>query len=167
MNRFNRLVDGLSLACALAAALLLLAAILTITWMVAYRATGHQNSWELDTSIMMMVGAAFLGSPYTLKTRGHVGMELLDVLLSERGRRRLAVTGQGVGFVVCLYLAWVGLHMTLEALASHERSLGISQMSEWPKYAAMPIGMGLTALQYVAEIARTLAGPTQPGTLSS
>ena len=82
-------------------------------------------------------------------------------------QQALALAGQAVGFAVCLYLAWVGLHMTLEAVASHERSLGISQAPEWPKYAAMPIGMGLTALQYVAEIARTLAGPTQPGTLPS
>lgn len=156
MNRFSVMVERLSLACAFVAAGLLLASILTVTWMVFYRAIGYQNSWELETSIMMMIGAVFLGSPYTLRTKGHVGMELLDAVLSERAKERLAVIGQTVGLLVCLYLAWMGLHMTVEAYQGGERSLGIARVLEWPKYAAMPIGMGLTALQYVVEIQKTL-----------
>lgn len=159
MNRLNSMVERLSLACAAVAAALLLAAILIVTWMVIYRSSGYQNSWELETSIMMMVGAAFLGSPYTLRTKGHVGMELLDALLSERARRRLAVGGHLVGLLVCAYLAWVGLQMTLEAFHANERGLGIWAAPEWPKYAAMPVGMGLTALQYLVEIQKSLYQP--------
>jgi TRAP-type C4-dicarboxylate transport system permease small subunit len=156
LQRLGDMVDRLSVACAVVAAALLLAAILTVTWMVFYRTIGYQNSWELDTAIMMIVGAVFLGSPYTLRTKGHVGMELLDAVLDERAKQRFAVGGQLVGLLVCLYLAWVGLHMTIDAYQSHERALGIWQALEWPKYAAMPIGMGLTALQYLVEIQKSL-----------
>lgn len=156
MNLFNRLIERLSLLCAFVAAGLLFASILTVTWMVIYRTSGYQNSWELETSIMMMVGAAFLGSPYTLRTKGHVGMELLDAVLSDRARRTLAVAGHAVGLAVCAYLAWAGLHMTVEAFHANERALGIWQAPEWPKYAAMPIGMALTVLQYVVEIQKSL-----------
>lgn len=160
MNRLNSLIERLSLLCAFVAAGLLFTSILTVTWMVIYRASGHQNSWELETSITMMVGAAFLGSPYTLRTRGHVGMELLDAVLSDQARRRLAVAGQLVGFAVCAYLAWAGLHMTVEAFHANERALGVWRAPEWPKYAAMPIGMGLTALQYLVEIRKSLIRKT-------
>ncbi|HJV80252.1 TRAP transporter small permease [Noviherbaspirillum sp.] len=156
MERLNNAVERLSLACAYVAAGLLLASILIVTWMVIYRTSGHQNSWELETSIMMMVGAAFLGSPYTLRTKGHVGMELLDTVLSDRSRMKLALLGHAVGFVVCVYLAWLGLHMTIDAFLANERTLGLWTAPEWPKYAAMPIGMGLTALQYLVEMQKSL-----------
>ncbi|HJV54021.1 MAG TPA: TRAP transporter small permease [Noviherbaspirillum sp.] len=156
MKRLNNAIDRLSLFCAYIAAALLLASILIVTWMVVYRASGYQNSWELETSIMMMVGAAFLGSPYTLRTKGHVGMELLDAVLPPGAKRGIALLGHSVGFVVCAYLAWVGLHMTVEAWIANERSLGVWTAPEWPKYAAMPVGMGLTALQYLVEMQKSL-----------
>ncbi len=156
MKRLNDMVERLSMACAYVAAALLIAAILIITWMVIYRTSGFQNSWELETSIMLMVGAAFLGSPYTLRSKGHVGMELLDATLPTRARQKVALLGQFVGFAVCAYLAWLGYHMTLEAWISNERTLGVWAAPEWPKYAAMPIGMGLTALQYLVEMQKSL-----------
>jgi len=148
----NTWIERLSLACAAVAGALLAASILVIVWMVAYRTAGYQNSWELETSIDMMVAAVFLGSPYTLRTQGHVGMELLDAVLTDGGRRKLAVFGQSIGLLVCLYLAWAGLGMTLEVYHSGERSLGVWQALLWPRYAAMPVGMFLTALQYLVEL---------------
>lgn len=156
MNRFAAVVERLSVVCAVIAAALLLASIFTVTWMVVWRALGHQNSWELEAGIMMMVGAVFLASPYTLATKGHVGMELLDAVLSDRAKERLLVAGHVVGFAVCLYLAWMGLGMTIDAYRGNERGLGIARLVEWPKYAAMPIGMGLTALQYLVEIHKAI-----------
>jgi TRAP-type C4-dicarboxylate transport system permease small subunit len=163
MSRFNNMVERLSLASGILAAGLLLTAVLTITWMVFYRTAGYQNTWELEASIAMMVAAAFLGSAYTLKTKGHVGMELLDAVLSERSRKKLAVVGQFLGFSICLYLVWVGAHLTVETYVSGERGLGMSSIPEWPKYAAMPIGMGLTALQYIVEIQNSMAAKAIPG----
>lgn len=156
MRTLTAWIERLSLACAMFAGGLLAASILVIAWMVTYRALGYQNSWELETSIDMMVAAVFLGSPYTLRTKGHVGMELFDALLSESGRCRLALFGQSIGFLVCLYLAWTGFGMTLEAYHSGERSLGVWQALLWPRYAAMPVGMILTALQYLVEMQKTL-----------
>ncbi len=156
MRTLNAWIERLSLACAVFAGTLLAASILVIAWMVAYRTLGYQNSWELETSIDMMVAAVFLGSPYTLRTKGHVGMELLEALLTDSGRRRLAVFGQSIGMLVCLYLAWTGFGMTLEAYHSGERSLGVWQALLWPRYAALPVGMTLTALQYLVEIQKTL-----------
>jgi len=158
----NTWIERLSLACAAVAGALLAASILVIVWMVAYRTAGYQNSWELETSIDMMVAAVFLGSPYTLRTQGHVGMELLDTVLTDRGRRKLAVFGQSIGLLVCLYLAWAGLGMTLEVYHSGERSLGVWQALLWPRYAAMPVGMFLTALQYLVELQKVFGFGSAP-----
>lgn len=162
MRLLNAWIEKLSLVCAVLAGALLAASILVITWMVAYRAMGYQNSWELETSIDMMVAAVFLGSPYTLRTKGHVGMELLESVLSDRGRCNLALVSHSVGLFVCLYLAWAGFNMTIEAYHSGEHSLGVWQALVWPRYAAMPVGMILTALQYFVEMQKTLGSGWAP-----
>ena len=145
----------------MAAAALLFAAILVISWMVLARALGLQNYWELQTSIDFMVMAVFLGSAYTLRSKGHVAMELFENILTEKARRRLAVIGQLAGLTVCLYLAWAGLQMTIGVFRSNERALGIYQPLLWPRYATMPVGMLLTALQYLVEIEKSLGSNLQ------
>lgn len=159
MERFARLVDGAGTVMAGAAALCLLGAILSVSWMVFWRAIGGVNSWELETSIYLAVAAVFLASPFTLRTNGHIGMELLDATLSDGARRRLALVGNLLGLVVCAYLAYVGLELTLRAYTSGEKVLGVWTPYLWPKYATMPLGLGVTALQYAVAIARL----RQPG----
>jgi TRAP-type C4-dicarboxylate transport system permease small subunit len=158
MEKFGRIVDGLSNVMAGLAAACLLLAILAISWMVLWRALGGVNSWELETSIYLAVAAVFLGSPYTLKTRGHIGMELLDAALPEEARRRLAVVGSLLGLAICLYLAYVGLELTVRAFVSGDRALGVWTPYLWPKYATMPLGMAVTALQYVVMLDRLRSG---------
>ncbi len=152
MTTLGKWITRCSMACAMVAAALLLAAIGVLTWMVLVRGMGYQNSWELEMSIEMMVIAIFLGSPYTLYTGGHVKMELLENILPGRAREVLRFTAQAVGVAVCLYLAWSGLLMAVDAYRSGERALGVWQPLVWPKYAAVPLGMGLTALQYLVEM---------------
>ncbi len=135
---------------AIAAACLLASAII-ITWMIVWRSSGGTNYWELETSIYLAVAAVFLGSPYTLRTGGHVGMDLLETTLSERYRQWLLLSGAAVGVSVCIFLTWYGARMAWHAFATGERELGVFGPVLWPKYITMPIGMGLTALQYICQ----------------
>lgn len=151
---FVRLVFRLSTACAAVAAAMLIAAALVITWSVIYRALGASTYWEIEFSVYMMVAALFLGSPYCLATRGHVGVDLLTHYLPRRAARPLAIAVGLVGLAVCVYLAWVGAELALHALARGERTESAWAPPKWPLYASMPIGLGLTALQYVADLLR-------------
>lgn len=152
MTTFGKWITRCSTVCAMVAAVLLLAAIGVLTWMVLVRSLGYQNSWELETSIEMMVIAIFLGAPYTLHTGGHVKMEILEAVLPESARHAVRFVAQSTGLAVCVYLAWSGLQMTMDAYRAGERALGVWQPLVWPKYASVPLGMGLTALQYLAEM---------------
>ncbi|HEX2531579.1 MAG TPA: TRAP transporter small permease [Burkholderiaceae bacterium] len=154
MHYFDRWVTRISTAMAVVAAVLLLAATLIITMMVIKRGIGLQNSWELELSIELMVGAIFLASPYTLATGGHVKMDLLDALLPASLKHYLAFVAGLIGCLVCLYLGWTGLQMTQHAFVTGERALGIWQPLAWPKYATIPTGMLMTALQYVVSMHR-------------
>jgi TRAP-type mannitol/chloroaromatic compound transport system permease small subunit len=55
---------------------------------------------------------------------------------------------------VCLYLTWKGLELTLDAFDKDETSGSAWNPPRWPLFAMMPLGLGLTALQYVAEMMR-------------
>ncbi len=149
-----RTVDRISDACAVIAAFMLAGATLIVVWMVGYRAMGNSTFWEIEAATYLIVGAVLVGSPYCLKTKGHIGVDLVSEFLSRRTRRVLERVLALLGLAVCLYLAWMGLELTLDAFAKHEGSGSLWNPPRWPFYAMMPVGLGLTALQYVAEMIR-------------
>jgi TRAP-type C4-dicarboxylate transport system permease small subunit len=151
---FVRAAFRLSTACAVVAALMLLAAALVITWSIVYRAMGASTYWEIEFSVYMMVASLFLASPYCLATQGHVGVDLLSHFLPRRLARPVAIVVGLVGLAVCVYLAYAGADMTLHAFARGERTESAWAPPKWPLFLAMPVGLGLTALQYVADLLR-------------
>jgi TRAP-type C4-dicarboxylate transport system permease small subunit len=152
--RIVRAVDRLSTALGVVAALFMAVATLIVCWMVIWRMTGHSTYWEIEMAVYLIVAAVLVGSPYCLMTRGHIGVDLVSHLLSPRNRRILERVLAVLGLLVCLYLAWQGFDLTLEAFDKGERSGSSWNPPRWPFFAMMPIGLGLTALQYVAEMLR-------------
>jgi TRAP-type C4-dicarboxylate transport system permease small subunit len=157
MNAFVRFMDRLSIACAAVASVLLGLAALVITWSVIYRALGASTYWEIEFSVYMMVAALFLASPYTLHTRGHVAVDLLSHLLPPRMARGLGVAIAVIGLLVCTYLAVAGGMLTVESFARGEHTESTWAPAKWPLFLTMPVGLALTALQYVAELIRERA----------
>lgn len=154
---FVRAVFRINTALAVVAAVMLLAAALVITWSIVYRAMGGSTYWEIEFSVYMMVASLFLASPYCLATKGHVGVDLLAHYLPPRFARSAAFAVALAGLAVCIYLAWAGAEMTLHAYSVGERTESTWAPPKWPLFLAMPVGFGLTALQYVAELLRDLA----------
>ncbi|HEX6980364.1 MAG TPA: TRAP transporter small permease subunit [Alphaproteobacteria bacterium] len=154
MHGFVRFVDGLSVVCAVVASILLTGAVLVVTWMVIIRALGYSSYWEIEFAVYLMVAAVFLGSPYCLKTNGHVSVDLLPTLLPAGSARTVVAVVSVVGLIVCLYLTYVGAELTLHSWATGETSGSLWAPPRWPMFIMMPLGLGLTALQYVAELVR-------------
>ena len=154
MSAFVRLMDRVSVACAAVAAVMLGLAALVITWSVIYRALGASTYWEIEFSIYLMVASLFLASPYTLHTRGHVAVDLLSHFLPQRLARGMGVAIAVIGLVVCAYLAVAGGILTVESFLKDEHTESTWAPAKWPLFLAMPVGLALTALQYVAELAR-------------
>lgn len=154
MSAFVRAMDRLSTACAAVAAIMLALAALVITWSVIYRAMGASTYWEIEFSVYMMVASLFLASPYTLRTKGHVSVDLLSHFLPPGIARRVGVVIAVVGLLVCVYLAIVGGMLTVESYLKGEHTESTWGPAKWPLFLAMPVGLALTALQYIAEFVR-------------
>lgn len=163
MVAFVRWVDRLSIACAAVAAILLALAAIVITWSVIYRALGASTYWEIEFSVYMMVASLFLASPYTLATNGHVGVDLLSHYLAPQAARRLATVVALIGLAVCLYLAIAGGYHTLESFSRGERTESAWAPYKWPLFLTLPLGLGLTALQYIADLVRRPAPASTRG----
>jgi TRAP-type C4-dicarboxylate transport system permease small subunit len=157
--RFVRAVDAGSTALAVAAAACLAAAMLIVVYMVAWRATGHSTYWEIELATYLIVASVLIGSPNSLRTRGHIGVDLVSHLLSPAKRRVLERVLAVLGIAVCLYLAWKGLELTLHAYRTGETSGSSWDPPRWPFFALMPFGLGLTAVQYLAEMLREEPAP--------
>jgi C4-dicarboxylate transporter, DctQ subunit len=154
VNRFVSAMDRVSIACAAIASVMLGAAALVITWNVIYRAMGASTYWEIEFSVFMMVGALFLASPYCLMTNGHVAVDLLSHYLPRRAARGLGIAIAIVGLVICVYLAFAGAELTIDSFNRGESTESTWAPYKWPLFLSMPVGLGLTALQYVAELLR-------------
>ncbi|HYC35435.1 MAG TPA: TRAP transporter small permease [Usitatibacter sp.] len=162
--RFVRAVDAMSTVCAVIAAACLAAAMLIVVYMVIWRATGHSTFWEIELATYLIVACVLVGSPYCLRTKGHIGVDLVSHLLAPSKQVVLERVLAVFGLAVCLYLAWEGLDLTLHAWRSGETSGTSWDPPRWPFFALMPLGLGLTALQYVAEMLRDK--PLQPSAIS-
>jgi TRAP-type C4-dicarboxylate transport system permease small subunit len=154
MQGFVRLMDRIAVATAVVAAVLLAIAALLITWMVFWRAMGNSAWWEIEFSVYLMVAGLFLASPYTLMTKGHVGIDLASAFLPPGAARKLSFVVAVLGLLVCAYLTWAGAGMAWEAFERGDRSESTWAPYKWPLYLTLPVGLGLTALQYLAEMMR-------------
>ncbi|MFM1827368.1 MAG: hypothetical protein RLY67_749 [Pseudomonadota bacterium] len=150
-------MDRICDAMAVFAAFLLAIATGVICWMVLYRTMGYSTSWELELGIFLMVCSLFLASPYTLKTKGHVGVDLLSSYLPEQAARKLYLVTLTLGLGVTLFLGFLGLEFAIDSFLKGERTESVWAPYKWPLFATMPIGLFMTSAQYVAEIVLELS----------
>jgi TRAP-type C4-dicarboxylate transport system permease small subunit len=162
----DRLIGGvawLSRLGGIAAALLLLAAVLVICQMVFVRYVLKGSAiWQHEFATFALIGATFIGAPYVLLTRGHVNVDLLPVYLGPRGRLALALLAASIALVFCAALAGYGIAFWYEAWVNDWHAQTVWRPALWIPYGALPLGMGLLALQCLAQILALVTGRAAP-----
>lgn len=163
MDSFITGVTWLSRAFGIFAALLVAAAVLVVCEMVVIRYFLKASTvWQTEFVTYSLIAATFLGSPYVALIRGHVNVELLPVYLGGRARLNLALFASGAALLLAGVLAWTGFELLAEAWNGGWRTDTVWALPLWIPYLALPIGMTLMALQYVADILCLATGRSQP-----
>ena len=163
VDRFIGAVAWLSRLGGVAAAALLLAAVLVICQMVFVRYVLQGSAiWQHEFATFSLIGATFLGAPYVLLTRGHVNVDLLPVYLGPRGRFALALLAALISLTFCIALGWYGFGFWYQSYVEDWHAQTVWRPPLWVPYAAVPLGMGVLALQYVAEILALVTGREAP-----
>ena len=163
LSRFIRFVSWVSRACGVFASLLVGGAIVVVCQMVVMRYFLQASTiWQTEFVVFSLVGATFIGCPYVLLRRGHVNVDLLPHYLGQRGRLALALVASAGGLLFSLVLAWTGFELFHEALVNGWTTETIWKLPLWIPYLAIPLGIGLMALQYLADILALCAGRELP-----
>ncbi len=166
MTALIRAISTLSRFCGGIAATLVIA-ILALTCHMAVLRYGYglPATWQAELVTYLMIALTSLAAPYVLATRGHVNM---DVLPRHAGRPLRAVLGVLAGLVslvFCAGMTWAGLDLLAEAITEGWRADAVWGIGLWLPYVALPVGLGLLALQVLADILAYVSGrePTADG----
>lgn len=131
--------------------IVLCAAILVYEVAVRYW-LGWATDWEIEFSIIALIIATFMSAGFTQITRGHVGIEVLDVILSERANKYRYLLSDFLSLLFCLFIAWKSWMLFHEAWLSGERSNSSWEPVLWPGYLSMGLGMTLLSLQLIVQL---------------
>lgn len=163
LDVFINFVRRLSQASGLVAAGLLAAAGVVVCQMVVMRYfLGASTVWQNDFVTYAIVASTFIGAPYVLLHKGHVNVDLVPLYVSHRTRFVLALLGSVFSLIFCLLVAWYGWLYFHEALAGGWRTETVWALPLWIPLLPLPVGMGLLAIQYVADILCLVTGREAP-----
>ena len=163
MVYFTRAVRALSIACGLFAAALTALAVVVVCQMVftRYVLNGH-TIWQTDFVTFSLVAATFIGSPYVLMAKGHVNVDVLPIYVGDRARWWLALTAIAISLAFTIVMTVLTYEFWHEAFDNNWRSESMWRARLWIPYAAMPFGLGVLTLQYVADLVGLLSGREPP-----
>jgi TRAP-type C4-dicarboxylate transport system permease small subunit len=163
MDRFVRAVRLISQFCGYFAAALIGLGVLVVCHMVFVRyALGHNTIWQTDFVTYSLVAATFIGSPYVLMTRGHVNVDVLPHYVGPRMRFWLAMFASLVTLSFAVVLAVLTFLFWKEAWDNSWVSDTMWRARLWIPYASMPIGLGVLALQGLADLIVLATGREPP-----
>ena len=146
-------VHAVSRAFGVGAAGLILLSVGVVCQMVFVRAVlGQSSIWQTEFVTFSLVAATFLGAPYILLTRGHVAVDVVPLMLGSPGRRRLHLVGSAIALAFCAFFLWAAVPWWWEAFHSGQTTSSIWRARLWIPYLAVPVGLALLCLQFVAEM---------------
>jgi TRAP-type C4-dicarboxylate transport system permease small subunit len=135
--------------------------------MVFVRAVLHESSiWQTEFTTFAVVAATFLGAPYILLTHGHVRVDVVPLMVSSPTARVLHLAGSAVALAFCGLFLYAAVPWWHEAWVSGATTPSIWRARLWIAYLAVPTGLGLLCLQFLAEMWLVLTRRARPFVLS-
>src|SRR3954451_12763939 len=125
--------------------------------MIRYAFGYSSNAW-LELQWYMFAIVVMFGASYTFKRNEHVRVEILYLMLSERGQLWLDMIGT-LFFLIpsCLLLSYLSWPFFLQAYVVGETSSNAGGLLRWPIKLVVPAGFVLLALQGVSEVIKRVA----------
>src|ERR1700761_1193228 len=125
--------------------------------MIRYAFGYSSNSW-LELQWYMFAIFVMFGASYTFKRNEHVRVELLYLMLSERGQIGVGLIGT-LCFLIpsCLLLSYLSWPFFMQAYSVGEVSSNAGGLVRWPIKFVIPAGFVFLALQGVSEVIKRIA----------
>ena len=112
-------------------------------------------SWAEEVSLYLMVWIVFIGGSMAVRTRGHMAIDLLPLVLSPANRQRLSVLVALLALVFFAVFFWYSGQHVLRVQGSGQTT-PVMGAPMWLAYLAMPVGSALMGLRTLQVLARSL-----------
>ena len=146
-------VRAVSRAFGVGAAALIVLSIGVVCHMVFVRAVlGESSIWQTEFVTFSIVAATFLGAPYILLTRGHVAVDVVPLMLHGTARRLIYLVGSAVALAFCAVFLYGAVPWWHETWETGQTTSSIWRARLWIPYLAVPVGLALLCLQFLAEM---------------
>src|ERR1700754_1977639 len=125
--------------------------------MIRYAFGYSSNGW-LELQWYMFAILVMFGASYTFKRNEHVRVEILYLMLSERGQLWLDLIGT-LFFLIpaCLLLSYLSWPFFMQAYSVGEVSGNAGGLIRWPIKLVVPVGLVMLAIQGVSEVIKRIA----------
>ncbi|MEO5882723.1 MAG: TRAP transporter small permease [Caldimonas sp.] len=117
-------------------------------------------NWAEELTLYLMVWIVFVGGSVAVRTRGHIAIDVLPLVLSPLNRHRLAAAVAALALVFFAVFFWYSLQHVLRVRSINQLT-PVMQAPMWLTYLAMPVGsflMGLRTLQALVGMLREAPG---------
>lgn len=160
-------IHAVSRAFGVTAAGLIALSIGVICHMVFVRAVLDESSiWQTEFVTYSLIAATFIGAPYILLTRGHVCVDVVPLMAGPQARRWLHIGGSVIALAFCLVFLYAAVPWWWQAYTSGLTTPSMWRARLWIPYLAVPVGLGLLSLQFVADLWLVLTRRQHPFGLS-
>lgn len=149
LRAFNRWMAILS-------ALLIVTATLALVYEVVTRYYLRiANDWMIEFCVFLLIAATFLAAAYTQAERGHVGIEVLDEVMSPKWNRYRLLAGDFLSLVVVFFVARNAWQYAWNAYQQGWTTSSTWAPALWIPYFFMAFGLSTMGLQMVMQIIET------------
>lgn len=103
-----------------------------------------------------MVCVVFLSVAYTLRSKGHISIDIVLRRLSKRVNAILEAITAFLSLLITCFLVERGIDWFLYAFSSHMYSMGPMHTLMWPIFLVVPIGLTMLSLELLLYFYRTV-----------
>jgi TRAP-type C4-dicarboxylate transport system permease small subunit len=108
--------------------------------------------WVMDFSIYFVMWAVLLGSAYTMRTRGHVLVDVVINKISPANRRIVQIGIHIIILAFALTITTAGVFSCVRAYQMKELTMSALYIPLYYPMSSIPVGFGLMALEELGTI---------------
>ncbi|CAK7072531.1 MAG: hypothetical protein DELT_01947 [Desulfovibrio sp.] len=154
IERMNNVLGWLAGFCIASASFLILAEVVSrVFWGSSLQVTTEYTGY-------LMAVSSFLGLGYVQKTKGHIRMDLIDLLRTKFPGviRACRILAYGLSILFAGYLTCVGWRLFYQSYVFGSKSMQISETPLAIPQIFIPLGAAALLLQYVCDLYKYCSG---------
>jgi len=165
LNQYIRFADRLSYYVGHYGGIVFLGAIVILVTLEVILRTFFSTSTLIsdEFSAYFFIGLLYFGASYTLSKQRHITINIVTLRVSDRLRRIFFRFTTILTLPVCVILCWRGWELVATTIKHGTLAASVMATPLFIPMLILPLGLGVLALQALAEVFKLFVTPEEPG----